>query len=325
MPACPITTLELTLPADHWLSASKGAAVTGPHDAGTPDKRVWKIQITGQKQLGIAVRRITEIKGTTTTLFARVQTVEQLAPERAAVDFDYQIDILHGSIRELFLEGDAGLQPYEVSLKGSEIKTWQWTTVKREPKGKLPGGTVGVLRIEFRQPVQGKLLGLRVRSLAARPAAAVWSSPALRVRGALSRGETLRVELPPELPQGLWDLGSFQPISITTDPGGTQTLTLAETAPDFWSSRRPMLVLPAKDVELHTAEHYQWHLAPRRADLKADIHYAPARGNLFELFIKLPATASGYQIESLELQPAEMLRGWHLNGASLVVELKQSR
>src|SRR5207248_2848436 len=144
------------------------------------------------------------------------------------------------------------------------------------------GGTVGVLRIEFRQPVQGKLQGLHVRSLAARPSAAVWLSPALRVRGALSRGETLRVELHPDVPQGKWDLGTFQPTSIATDPGGAQTLTLAETAADLASSRRPTLLLSAKEVELHTTEQYQWHLAPRSADLKADIHYAPARGNLFE-------------------------------------------
>lgn len=324
-PACPISTFDLTLPVDHFLSVPQGAAVTGPHTAAAADKRVWKVQSTGPKPLEIAVRKIAQSKGPGMALFARVQATEQLAPDRIEVKHEFQVDILHGSVRELFLDGDAALQPYDVFLKSGEIKTWQWSGAQKDPKGKLPAvaaGLAGVLRIEFHQPVQGKLQGLRVKSLVARPAAAVWSSPVLRVRGALSRGETLEVQVHPDLPQGQWDLGSFQPVHSATEPGGKQILTLAQTAPDAASARRPTLLAPAKNIELRTSEHYEWRLTPRAADLKADIQYAPSRGNLFELTIKLPSAGNGYSIEALELQPAELLRGWHLNGDFLVVELK---
>jgi len=135
-PACPITTFELTLPADQWLSVSKGAALTGPHAGATPDKRVWKIQLTGMKTLELTVRKIAPAKGAGLVLFARTQTTEHVTPERIEVEQDFQIDILHGSIDKLFLEGDAELQPYEVVLKNGEIKGYQWNVAKKDAKAK---------------------------------------------------------------------------------------------------------------------------------------------------------------------------------------------
>ena len=326
VPLCSISTFELKLPANCWLSVPRdNAVVTGPHEAESPDKRLWKLQITGQTQFDLAVRKIAEPTGPAPTLFARGHSKQELAVDRIAIEHDFQVDILHGSVRELILDGAAGLQPWKVTLKSGEVKNWRWTEVaaKKDAKGKTLVGPGGVLTIQFDHPVQGKVQDLRVYSLAAQPTGAVWTSPGLRVRNATSRGETMEILLRSDFPVGKWDHGSFQPTAISTEPDGTQLLTLAETAPTPLS-RRPSLVLQTPGVELHTIEQYQWHIGNRAADLKAEIQYTAARGNLFELNLKLPANFVGYQVESLEMQPAEMLRRWHSAGDTLIVDLKQA-
>ncbi len=326
VPPCPIATFELKVPADYWLSAPKNTAVvTGPHDAGSASVRLWKLQITGPTQLEINLRKIAEPRGPGPTIFSRVHSVQQLAPDRVLVEHVFQIDVLHGSLRELVLRGDATLEPYEVALKtGGDVKSWQWKELpaKKDAKAKEPAAPLGVLTIQFRQPVQGKIPSLRVRSLAPRPAGPVWTSPALRVDGALSRGETLTLHLPGDFPLGKWSPGSFQLTNLRTESDGTQILTLGETAFVPAASRRPTLTFPFKGIDVATTEQYHWHITPRWAELSAEIQFAPARGNLLELPIKLPA-GSGYQVEALELSPPELLRGWQPSGDFLVVELKQ--
>ncbi len=325
VPPCPIVTLELKLPADYWLSSSKqSVVVTGPHDAGSASLRLWKLQATGPTQLEINVRKIAEPKGPGPTIFAKVQSVQQLAADRVRVEHDFQIDVLHGSLRQLVLHGDAALEPIEVSLKtGGDVKSWQWKELpaKKDAKSKdLP--PLGALTIHFRQPVQGKIQGLRVRSLAPRPSGLLWTSPALRVERSISRGETLALHVPADLPLGKWSPGSFQLTGLATDIDGTQILSLAETASTAAASRRPALTLPAKGLDIAATEHYHWHVTPRRSELNAELHFAAARGHLLELPIKLP-TGLGYQIEVLELSPPELLRGWHPSGDFVVVELKK--
>lgn len=325
VPPCPIVTFDLKVPADYWLAAPKtGVVVTGPHDAGAPGVRLWKLQATGTTQVDINLRKITEPKGPGPTIFARVQSEQQLAADRVLIEQRIQLDVLHGSVRELVLVGDAFLEPYEVSLKaGGDVKSWQWKELpaKKDAKGKdLP--PIGALTIQFRQPVQGKVQDLRVRGLAPRPTGLIWTSPALRVEGALARGETLTLHLPADLPLGKWQAGSFQLAGLVTESDGTQILTLADTASVAAASRRPTLTFPLTGIEVAAAEQYHWHITPRRAELNAEIRFAVARGNLLELPIKLPA-GSGYQVEALELNPPELLRGWHPSGDFLVVELKQ--
>lgn len=322
-PTCPISTFELTLPADHWLSASKTASVSGPHPATTPDKRLWNLQVTGSKPLDITVRKIAQAKSPGMTLFSQVRAIEHLAPDRIEIEHEFEIDVLHGSVPELMLDGDGDLQPYDVTLKGGEIKSWEWSPNKKDIKGKQPGKNLDVLAVAFRQPVQGKL-GLRVKSLAARPTLTAWTSPSLRVRGALTRGESLEVHLAPDMPTGPWDFGTFETTQLTTDPLGKQIIRLAQTAPDIASARRPSLHLPPKEMELRTSEQMEWHLGPRSAELKANLQYALARGNVFAIAVKLPGAGTGYAIESLELLPAESLRSWSLSGDTLIVELKQA-
>src|SRR5205823_3066002 len=117
VPRCPISTFDFKLPDDCWLSVPKGdALVTGPHESDLPSKRLWKMQVTGAKPIGISVRKVAAAKSPAPLLFARVHSTQKLKPGRIDVEHEYQVDILQGSVRELILEGDATLQPYNVTL-----------------------------------------------------------------------------------------------------------------------------------------------------------------------------------------------------------------
>src|SRR5262249_25074015 len=216
------------------------------------------------------------------------------------------------------------LQPYAVSWSGGDVKDFKWEgPPPKDIKGKPGAGPSGTLAIAFNEPIQGRIQALRVRCLLARSPGGAWTSPALRVRNAVSRGETVEVRLHPRLPVGKWDPGTFQQTNLVTEADGAQRVTLAETAADASASRRPTLLPPLKDLDLHTSESYLWQIAQRGPTLAAEIRYAAARGQLFELRLKAPKAASGYEIESVAMQPAEMLGGWHPDKDALVIDLKQ--
>lgn len=324
VPPCPICTFELTLPADEWLTVPKSTAVvTGPIGAQSPNKRLWKVQVTGTKPLEFLIRKVALPASLDSTLLVRTHSIQQLSPDRLAVDHDFQLDIPQGSVSKLVLDADAGIQPFAVSLSGGELKSWQWQEhpARNGPMGTAPDG--GVLTVELHEPLQGKAVSLKVRSLAAHPSAGAWTSPAMRLRHAVSRGETLELRWHPEFAIGLLDSGSFQLTSIASDSDGSQKLLFAETASDAATTERPKLIPPLKSVDLRTNEKYVWEINQQGAALQAEIHFAPLRGQFFELRLKLPKTFPGYKIESLDMQPADALAGWRPEGDLVIVDLKQ--
>lgn len=323
VPPCTINTFELDLPADVWLLLSKESAlVTGPHDEGVPGKRKWRLQAVGASPIQFVVRKIVDGKGAPPTLFTHTHSEQHLMPDRLEVEHEFDISILHGSVRELNLIGDAALQPFDVVLKSGEVKNFTWTElpVKKTAKGKPAAPAQGRLTIRFHRPVQGKLTGLHISSLASKPASGMWTSPGLHVVGAIRRGETLALKLHPDLALGRWDHGTFQ-FTMSQMVKGMQSLTLADTAADVASTRRPGLVLFDKKADLHTRELVRWHLTPRGMRLEAEIACTTSRSNVFELRAKLPTVVPRYQIESLAMQPPDMLRDWRVEGGFLIVEL----
>src|SRR5262249_37641702 len=86
---------------------------------------------------------------------------------------------------------------------------------------------------------------------------------------------------------------------------------------------RPTLFLPNKGLDFLSAESAQWVLTHRGATLTANFSISPARGQLFELRFRLPKVSPGYQIDSIDLKPATLLKGWRIDGGLLVVELTQ--
>ena len=124
---------------------------------------------------------------------------------------------------------------------------------------------------------------------------------------------------PRHLAVGRWDHGTFQPTNLATELDGTQVLSLADTAGRPTPSLKTADNDPSDAADLFTTESYQWQIAARGAGLNAEIGYV-APGQVFELRLLLPTLR--YQIETLELQPAELLHGRRLDGNLSIVELK---
>lgn len=323
VPPCPSSIFELRLPADRWLLAAKSpfVDVSGPHGTDSPLHRLWTIRVTGSGLVEFTVRQIADGPGRPIVL-AHTHTTQKVFVDHIETEHEFQIDILHGTIRELILESKGALQPYAAALTGNEVKLGQWkeTTGKKDPKDKLPPVPTGEVAVQFAQPVQGRIDGLRIKSLASRSPMGSWTSPALRVRGAVQRGEIVEIRLHPDVPVALWEFGSFLPMNSSVENDGTHIVTLANSARDSVMVERPGIFPPIKDLDLKTIEDFRWELTPDRAMLAAEVQFAPARGSALELRVKVPAS---YAIESLDVQPAGLLASWHPEAGLVVLRLKQ--
>src|SRR5204863_7461906 len=125
------------------------------------------------------------------------------------------------ALSEWIVDYDASLQPYEVSLRQAELKSWDVLSATPETKGRAS------LLVRLREPTSGAFQA-RIRCLAARPANQEWRSPGLRLRHAVNRGETLHLVLPAAHPLDHWDAGQFRLLRTAADQDGGQTFSLVD-------------------------------------------------------------------------------------------------
>jgi hypothetical protein len=321
LPPCPQTTLELKLPADAWPALpAKSGLLTGPHDAGAAGKKLWKLQVAGKAQVELTVRRVQS--GPPPALFYQVQTRQLIAPDRTVAEYEFQMDIPHGSVRELSFEGDGALEPYEVSAPSSDL-VWRWQA-PAAVNGK-PRTAPGTLVVEFRTPQQGIIAGLRVRCLAPGPAvSADWVSPALRLRQATCRAETLKLQFHPDMHLGRWDGGDFRRIGGTTEADGGLSLHLVDTrAAAGPPSARPRCRLVSGTAEFAVSQITRWHIEPGATSVNCEITYDVSHGQLHQLAVKLPNAGGQFQVESVTAAQKNLLRNWTQAGSLLLVELQR--
>jgi hypothetical protein len=346
VPACANAHLELTLPADRLVSAGKpGILVSGPQETGDPTQHKWKLSFAGRTRLEFVVRRLQGDGPGGPVMLATVQTRQELGPDRLLADFDFQIEALHGSVVQMVFACDAPLLPYDVSLVGADLKSWHWRPPGPEPRAH------GQLTVGLKEPHQGLLPLLRVRCLAPtvkNKMDAAWASPGVRLVGAVSRGETLRLHVLPEAQLESWKPGHFRLVKLLTEPDGTRVLTLfhagialprppaalAEGGPDLAYSaalgaqlpplQRPSAVVRAKACEFLAQHRTWWQIDKNHSTLTTEIECRPMRGQLFHLPLKMPANS---QVEQISVEPKEMLRGWVPSGTQqnplLMIDLAQ--
>jgi hypothetical protein len=321
LPASPQTTLELKLPADMWPSLSpKAGLVTGPHDAGAAGKKLWRLQLAGKTQVSLVVRRVQAAPSV--PLFYQTQVRQVVTPDRVLAEYEFQVEVPQGAIRELAFEADGSLEPFEANLGSVELP-WRWEPPPESAEGK-PGRGTGTLVVAFREPQQGPIAPLRIRCLAPRPAAANWASPALRLRQAICRSETLKLQLQPDVHLGRLERGDFQLVNGSTDADGTLTLTFSDPRATLGiPSARPRFQVAGGGAEFTTAQRTRWHIEPDGTFLECDVSFHVSRGQLHQLAVKLPAAGGPYHVESVETEPKESLRDWAPAGGILFVELQK--
>src|SRR5262249_17322932 len=191
---------------------------------------------------------------------------------------------------------------------------------------------------------------LRVRCLAplAKGKKESWVSPGLRVAGAVSRGETLRLQVLPEGQLEQWKPGHFRLLHALTEADGTHGLTFTHAGntlpkppaalpgggPTLAYSaalgaqvpplQRPSAAVRARSCDFLARQRTWWQIDQYHSTLTTEIECRPMRGQLFHVPLKLPADS---QVEQVTVEPKEMLRSWIPSGTRLspllLIELAQ--
>ncbi len=345
VPACADASLELKLPKEYRLTASNPTVlVDGPQADAEGDNNIWQISFSGRSRVELTLRRL---QIAAPLLLVDGKTRQELSPERVLADYDFHIEALHGTVLELVFDGDRSLQPYDVSLGGVEVKNWQWRIADQD-MGSAGGG---ILVLPLRAPLYGVLPPVSIRCLAPilqDKKDRVWRSPGLRLRGALSRGETLHLHVPAEVQLEGWRPGNFRLAKTTYGPDGGQVLDLVDggwappRAPaDLDEKRwgiafgvaagaelsvplRPGAVVKSRGNDVLVTQQSWWQVDTQGSTLTSELACKLSRGQLYHLPLKLPAES---QVNQLQVEPKEMLRGWAAAGSQknplLLIDLAQ--
>jgi hypothetical protein len=158
--------------------------------------------------------------------------------------------------------------------------------------------------------------------LAARPANAEWTSPALRLRQAIPRGETLTLVLPAAHPVDRWEPGQFRLVGAGAEKDGAQTLSLVDLDPEAATPRRPRLTLTAALSDLHVRQQTAWTITPGGMTLSAEMALQVHRGQQFQVGVALPP--GGWRVDDLVVEPKDMMRSWSVADSALTIDLQRA-
>jgi hypothetical protein len=321
LPSCPVAVLEIDLPADRTLTALDGTLVSGPHAAENRTRQLWKIACGGKNHLPLLVRRGGRAES---VLFARQKTIQKLSADGLESLTSFNLEALYQEVREFTVECDSVLRPIEVHAPF--LERWH-----------VQGNRV-LIRLE--RPVKDGVLELRclaplgARSTSNQDSTIPWTSPAVRLLGALSRGETLELLLHPEVRIASWQVGDFRLIETAphVDPETKlrsvrmvlQGGSLATGSGGAW--RRPSVLLQVGAVALRVQQQSLWLLGTDSMSFTTQIRYQCRQGMLFQLPLRLPA-GGGWDVEAVEMNPPELLRGSGVrqgkDGPLLLVDLRR--
>jgi hypothetical protein len=323
LPACPVASLKLELARDLVVSVRRSAALVSDVKSEEGGKRTWLLNLTGKPQVELDIRPLAGTGALAQPLIAQVEALQEITPDKVNADFKFQIDIPRHPVRELIFDCDPRLTPYEVSLpvepkggghKNAEILQWHMGDNQGNPTN---------LVVELREPFQGTLSGLQIRCLSPRSAEMIWTSPYLRLRQALTRGENLKLLVQPDVPLQKWDPGSFRVLSSDNSvdgallPDGMLMLTLEDPRTidvrTNFQQRRPSFVGKSQGTDLHTRQQTWWHVGPQSMTLESEIAFETARGSLFQLQVRLPKTPKNGKAWRVDkVTPSEIVQAYSI-------------
>lgn len=337
VPSCAIASLELDLPAAHAVSVRpEGCLVSGPHPADQQEQCRWRVGFAGQSQLHLEIRPTQGLNLPPPLVFTTLKTTQKLNPDSVEAEYQFDFKVLQRGVQELRLECDPALRPYDVIIP--QLESWELTRRDLSPKAVGPPAPAVVL-VRLRESVQAGTL--RLVCLApldsaggdpSRPRSSrlvAWSSPAARLNHSVLRGETLTLQLHPDLRMEDWKAGAFRLTKNVTEANGTQVWTLvggsleADKPPQGPEQRRPSARLQAQEVEFLARQLTRWKVGPEKADVTIEVAYQVTHGRLFELPLTLPAD---WEVDRILLSPSKLLRTWTVrktgDRSTLIIDLE---
>jgi hypothetical protein len=330
LPSATVGVFDLELPANRGLTSLDGATISGPTPSSRPGWRNWRIACGAKNQLSLLVSGPGEWKGKrdSDAVFCLQKSIQRLSPDGVDATFSFTLQAASSEFHEVSFAIDPSLRPIE--LRTAELESW-----KTEP---------GKLLVRLRRPVRSALLEIRcfagLLSRAEDKGKAnewAWSSPWMRLQSCqgeiaadknlrlISRGETLEIWFSPQLRISSWNAGDFRLIESALVQSGTtaeeakvrqRRLTLEgggvsqlPSKTDEIQARRPSATMQTPGVEFLARETLSWRILSDVTELTARLDYDVRQGQLFQLPVRLSA---GWDIESVEMTPAESLRNWVL-------------
>jgi len=324
IPAATSATLELILPADMAIVADAGTIpIVGPRDADVKAKKIWLLHVGGQRQVRFVIRHNPKGERTPGLTLSQVQSRIQMTPNWLAADFDVQVDLARASTRQLTFLCDPTLEPFELTARGGEIQAWEvHEDLGSDPKKKSETPLPKKIVVHFREPVQGAMGGIKIRCLGAWTAGKSWTVPFVRLEGGLSRGETIRLTMSPEVRMQSWNNGGFRIVSTTAESDGGQTINLVTTLLHLDGLSRPSAVPNAGVLECEARQSLAWRLLPGTQTFEADIQIFVKQGKLHQFRILGPSGDS-WAVASVQVEPKDVLPTWHEEKSFVYVRLNQ--
>lgn len=287
VPPCPVSSLELNLPADQIPTASTEALLTGPFPvASNSARRLWRLRFGGQSKVEFAIRTV----GASGSIArAKLDARYELAPGQLTAFFEYDLHPAHGSVGEWSFLADPGLRITDASTNNRA----GWAV---DPPA-MPNGPRRV-RVSLRQPGPGGKV--TISAVAPFPDAmhATDSLPTIRPLNAVLDEEKLNIRVASTLKVETWASGDYRLLDTATSfpilPGGDSSRvlllvgTLLPPGSDESFRRMPSLRVIAADADFTTTERLEWNLGPTRASLNVRVAVRVRRGSLFQLSVRPP-------------------------------------
>jgi hypothetical protein len=336
-PPTPLAVLELDLPADRAVVPLDATLVAGPQAAEAADRRLWKVFCGGRTQVNFVLRPASHGEGPqpgapgAPLVLVQQRNTQRLTPEGLEATFALTVEVGHPGLRRLVLALDPELRLREVTapdLEGYDV-------------GTAPPGQPVPVTVRLRSPLRegtvvlSCLAPLEVEAKSAADDAArlvAWRSPGVHLPGGAPRGETLELWLHPDLRVEGFQPGGFRLIGAGPAPGkdgiSGQRLTLIGGGIESGkgeASQRPQLRCRAGGVAFQVRQLTWWDFRAGGMQLTLYVGYEVTHGQLFQLALQVP---SGWDVESVKLSPARLLRNWSIRTAGkgppvLQVELER--
>ncbi|HLW66949.1 MAG TPA: hypothetical protein VKS79_16660 [Gemmataceae bacterium] len=296
MPASPVLGLELDLPAgDTLIADGDGIRISGPLPATTANRSLWHVSLSGvttsaQVQLPFLVLRPVEAGQPGPLVRYGTNAVQRILANEVESDFELDLTVSSGGIRQFTVDLDAGLKPRDVVV--SSLEGWDTQTG--------PGGTTHLL-IRLREPLMGGKATIRTVSTLPGPDMA-WTSPGVRVVGGIARGESLQLRIHPVWQLQDWKSGRFRLANVQTASDQFQVLTLQESGLGPDQPARPETKLRAIDAVFDLRQTMDWRIEPDAMTAIVQLACQVRRGSVYELPIVFPSV---WELEQVEIATSD--------------------
>jgi hypothetical protein len=327
VPPCPVGSLELTLAKSQYvrLQPRNSGVLTRIHQDRATSR--WQIRLSGRSEIDLIIHETT---GNRPLVLTRLQSNQELTPNRLRAEFKFQVEVLHNLVRKLYFACDPEIRPYDVRINGADLKWHFFPAVKP--------GKPHVLVIELRDAVldpMRPLAPLSVRCFGRLTADRPWTCPGLRLVKALpwgeagsdkadnedslgnrdlvptlSQGEDLVLQVHAEVQLENWQPANFRLVKTELQNDRTHVLTLASSggSASWGPEARPSARLKMQEPECLARQLTWWQVNPGGATLETQITYELARGRLFQVRLALPR---GWEVDQVKPGDSnQLLRNW---------------